>query len=391
MYLLIALPFALIVLSVLKTEIKIAERLLPYAVFFIAPALTYFGVIGVLTGFDGKSSTGLFVGITFYTVFAARLISRNRQDICNNPRWFVISIINPIYLFTGPIPNGIFIPVGKMSLYKLLRRFRIIHNDLIVGVLFSMIIAPSIANLLYIKNSTNVIDVLFFGLIFELYVYYNFCGFSMIAWSIMRLIGVKVNRNFNQPFGANSLVEYWQRWHISLSDALKQLFFKQLRPVFGIYFSVIVVFFASAFWHGLTANFILWGCFHSLLWCCAHVFYKKDFRVLNYLLLVLGVLVGRVIFSENDVSFLMSKLGSIIDPASWVLESQIIFTLGTIRDQINLVIAAILVLLEVILPRVGYVHKKYEHLKSPAVSALVATYICLAFSGVNGAPVYGNR
>jgi D-alanyl-lipoteichoic acid acyltransferase DltB (MBOAT superfamily) len=222
-------------------------------------------------------------------------------------------------------------------------------------------------------------------------VYFNFAGYSMIAWALMRLIGIKAPRNFRQPFGANSIVDYWQRWHISLSGALKELFFTKAKPHLGMYGSVFLVFLASALWHGVTINFILWGLFHSLLWCLAHHLYKFNLKIVNYILLVFGVVVGRLIFSEIDWSMLSLKLSMIIEPTKWNFSSEYVFLTKSLREKINFLLALLVIGWEVIAPRIGFSNRDYQHLKSPYASALITVYACLAFAGLNGEPVYGNR
>jgi alginate O-acetyltransferase complex protein AlgI len=80
----------------------------------------------------------------------------------------------------------------------------------------------------------------------------------------MRIAGFIMPRNFRHPFSATSVIDYWQRWHISLSQILKELFFVKLKSKIGLYSTVFVVFFASAIWHGISQSFIFWGIFTLL-------------------------------------------------------------------------------------------------------------------------------
>ena len=334
---------------------------------------------------------GITFGITFYTIFIAYQLSKYGDAVRQNPAKFLLSAINPIYLFTGPVPNKIIVQRSHNWGRTIKKRFKVINSDLLVGILFSTVLAPSLTPYFYLKDSTQIIDILLFGVVFELYVYFNFSGFSMISWSLMRLLGVKVNRNFRQPFGANSIVEYWQRWHISLSNILKELFFWKCRSLLGVYGAVFCVFLASALWHGVSTNFVVWGLFHSILWCLAHYFHKVGFRALNYILLFFGVVVGRVIFSELNWSLLATKLMVIFDVNNWKLESDFVITTHGYLEALNLMVALLVIALEILMPRLGFSGKNYEHLRSPTASMLVAVYICCAFSGIGDAPLYGNR
>lgn len=392
MYLIIAIPLTLLAIALLAAPTQKKYFLVPLLFFFIGPILTYFGVLGVLTGFnESELQVGYKFGITFYTVYIAYQISKYKDLLKKYPLKFIFSVVNPIYLFTGPVPINFSIPTKIFKIKRVLKIFNVVNSDLIVGVLFSTILAPSLTPYLYLKNSVNIIDIFLFGLIFELFVYFNFAGYSMIAWAMMRLIGIKAPRNFRQPFGANSIIDYWQRWHISLSVILKELFFTKAKPLLGTYGAVFLVFIASAMWHGITINFVLWGFFHSILWCFAHYLNKYNFKILNYILLIFGVIIGRIIFSEADWATLSSKLSTIFDFKKWHGESDYIFLTIKLREKINLLLIVIIISWEIFALKFGFSNRDYEHLKSPYTSALITVYICLAFVGFNGEPVYGNR
>ncbi len=390
MYLILSLPLSLLALLVVQQKNKLFW--VPYLFFLIGPMLTYFGVIRVLTGFNGSGLVGgATFGITFYTVYIAYQISKNRESIRKYPKKFIVSTINPLYLFSGPIPIEFPINATKFSLKRLLKILNIVNSDFVLGLFFSNILAPSLTPYFYLKGSENIIDIFLFGLIFELYVYFNFSGYSMVAWSLMRLIGIKAPRNFRQPFGANSIVDYWQRWHTSLSRILKELFFIKVKPILGLYGAVFLVFIFSAMWHGITINFFLWGLFHSILWCLAYFLNKLNLKVINYILLIFGIIVGRVIFSEIDWMKLSLKLSIIFDFAKWSVNSDFIFLTQGVLGRINLFFIFLIIGWEVAAPAIGFPGRDYKHLKSAYASTLITIYVCLAFVGFDGVPIYGDR
>lgn len=394
MYLILSVPLSLFAIFLSrKINNDTIISIVCYLFFFISPILTYFGVIGVLTGFDSIYTSGLYFGISFYTVNIGYQLSKNREINKLNPFKFIINLINPLYLFTGPFPNQISTKSKFFNLKIFLKRLEIVNSELILGVFFAFILAPSFNPLLKLKESTEIIDILLFGIIFEFYVYLNFAGFSMIAWSFMRLFGINVKRNFNQPFSATSIVEYWQRWHISLSNILKELFFRKLKPKIGIYNSVFLVFLASALWHGVTINFLIWGFIHSLFWCISYYFLKRDFKILNYFLLFFGVIIGRIIFSEIDTEILYIKFKNLFNVSQWSFN--FVSEIVTIRlrnlNILNILITIFLIFLEITLPKFSQSYKNYNYLRTPLVSTLILLFICLSFVGFNSDPIYGNR
>ena len=390
-YLILALPLSVLTLLLSFIKNRKISAFLPYALFFSVPILTYSGVIGTLSGFDREGTSPIFFGITFYAAFLAYHLAVNRAEIQSNPVKFIIIAVNPIYLFTGPILTSIKISAVRINLRNTYRRFRIIHSDLIIGVLFCFILSTPFKSFFYLRDSANVVDIILFGIFFEFYVYFNFAGYSMITWSFMRLLGLNVQRNFNQPFSAVSLIDYWKRWHISLSTVLKELFFKRFRQRLSLYSTVVVVFFASALWHGVAINFLIWGLFHAILWCIAHFLSIKRYRLLNYFLLIIGVVIGRVIFAENRTPFLQEKLKTIFCVFEW--ETEVLYNFSKIgySDSINLFLALFFILLEIFQFLFPINYKYYPLIKSPLISLLLAIYVFLFLTFLGNTPVYGIR
>jgi len=85
-----------------------------------------------------------------------------------------------------------------------------------------------------------------------------------VIYGFYGIIGVRVPLNFRQPFSSTNIVEYWRAWHISLSMVLKALFYHPTKRFLGTNFAILLVYLASAMWHGVTANFFLLGSFSCI-------------------------------------------------------------------------------------------------------------------------------
>jgi alginate O-acetyltransferase complex protein AlgI len=389
-YLLLALPYSVLTLLLSYINNRKISAVLPYLLFFSVPVLTYSGVIGTLTGFEREGTSPIFFGITFYAVFLAYHLAANRVAIQNIPIKFILLAINPFYLFTGPIPNSIQTSVVRINLKNIYRRFKVIHSDLIVGVLYCFILSTPFKSFFYLRDSTNLVDILLFGIIFEFYVYFNFAGFSMIAWSFMRILGINVQRNFNQPFSAKSLIDYWKRWHISLGTILKEIYFNKFRAKLSLYPTVLIVFLASAFWHGIALNFLLWGLFHGILWCFSHFFTRYNkIKFINLILLYLAIIIGRVIFAENRVYLLISKLYVLLNFPNW--NSDTLFQIPQLGIVVTLFIPLVIILIEIFSKKLPFGDDGYAFLKIPSVSTILLLYTILFLSLHANSPIYGNR
>src|SRR5262249_11761649 len=136
-------------------------------------------------------------------------------------------------------------------------------------------IATPLTKAFHLIALTDVISSCVFAVIFELFVYANFCGLSLLIYGVCGIIGVKVPLNFRQPFSSTNIVEYWRAWHISLSIVLKSLFYNPTKRVLGTPAAILLVYLASAMWHGVTANFVLWGLFQASMFILTIVFLRR--------------------------------------------------------------------------------------------------------------------
>jgi alginate O-acetyltransferase complex protein AlgI len=102
---------------------------------------------------------------------------------------------------------------------------------------------------------------------FAFQIYCDFSGYSDIAVGAAQVLGFHLTRNFNSPFHADSMAEYWKRWHISLSSWMRDYVFFPLcgsRPRMArICGSIMVVFIANGLWHGLRWNYLISGLLHG--------------------------------------------------------------------------------------------------------------------------------
>jgi D-alanyl-lipoteichoic acid acyltransferase DltB (MBOAT superfamily) len=105
---------------------------------------------------------------------------------------------------------------------------------------------------------------------YALQIYFDFSGYTDMARGTGRMFGINLTENFNSPYFATSIAEFWRRWHISFSRWLMDYIFKPLqiswrdRGQAGIALALIVTFLVCGIWHGLTWGFIIWGLLHGI-------------------------------------------------------------------------------------------------------------------------------
>jgi len=105
---------------------------------------------------------------------------------------------------------------------------------------------------------------------FAFQIYGDFSGYSDIALGTSKLFGVRLMRNFNLPYFATSIPEFWRRWHISLSTWFRDYVYIPLGGSrvggFKFYRNVFAIFILSGIWHGANWTFILWGLIHAVVY-----------------------------------------------------------------------------------------------------------------------------
>ena len=108
--------------------------------------------------------------------------------------------------------------------------------------------------------------------------YFQFAGYSDVAIGLALLMGFKVMENFNYPFSASNINEFWNRWHISLSSWCKDYVYTTIasisrRPILGIICTMLVI----GLWHEFSLRYIVWGLFHGLGIAVWHIYKKTKF------------------------------------------------------------------------------------------------------------------
>jgi alginate O-acetyltransferase complex protein AlgI len=109
------------------------------------------------------------------------------------------------------------------------------------------------------------------AMLFGVQIYCDFAGYSMIAIGLGRMMGYTIPRNFHAPYGAAGFSDFWKRWHISLSQWLRDYLYIPLggnRCSEGrVYFNLMVTMVLGGLWHGASERFLLWGLMHGLFLC----------------------------------------------------------------------------------------------------------------------------
>jgi alginate O-acetyltransferase complex protein AlgI len=156
-----------------------------------------------------------------------------------------------------------------------------------------------------------------FGYAYQLY--FDFSGYSDMAVGLGELFGLRLPQNFNSPYKATSIADFWRRWHISLSSVLRDYLYVPLggnrRGTLTTYRNVLITFLLGGLWHGAKWTFVIWGAYHGILLCLHRVLEKPLSALpatLQRALTFLLVVIGWVFFRADTFEKAAGWLGSMV-------------------------------------------------------------------------------
>ncbi len=155
-------------------------------------------------------------------------------------------------------------------------------------------------------------------------IYYDFSGYSDMAIGLGRILGFNFPENFNYPYVAKSIQDFWRRWHISLSTWFRDYLYISLggnrKGLYRTYMNLLIVFFITGLWHGASWNFIIWGLFHGLFLILEKNSFGRLIRrvhpFISHFYVMLVVIIGWVFFKSDDLSYALSFLHRMFIPSS---------------------------------------------------------------------------
>jgi alginate O-acetyltransferase complex protein AlgI len=160
-------------------------------------------------------------------------------------------------------------------------------------------------------------------------IYFDFSAYSDMAIGLGRMFGFHFLENFNYPYIAKSITEFWRRWHISLSTWFRDYLYIPLggnrcAPVRHI-FNICVVWVATGFWHGASWSFIVWGAYFAAILLIEKYLLKNVLEkipgVIRHIYTMLLVIISWVIFRAPDLSSALSYLGTMFGIGAPALSS----------------------------------------------------------------------
>ena len=301
-----------------------------YFDFFLSTMNGAFGTSFVLRGIL------LPLGISFFTFQQISFIVDTYRGEIRGCRFLEYALFVAFFpqLIAGPIVNhGEMLPqferLGreKVNWERIAEGFALFVLGLFKKVLLADTFGKGVdygyRNLTVLGRADAVLVIVFYAL----QLYFDFSGYCDMARGLGKMLGIEIPVNFDSPYKAVNIVDFWKRWHITLNRFFTKYVYIPLggnrRGQGQMYVNLLIVFFLSGLWHGAGWNFIVWGMLHGILYVATR-FWQKSIRkddggvrrnkimtVVSQVLLFLYVSVAWVYFRAADIAQANSLLKAV--------------------------------------------------------------------------------
>lgn len=263
------------------------------------------------------------IGISFFTFQAMSYVIdvyRGNGDVLKNPFNVALYLTFFPQLVAGPIVRYETVAAEIKNRCENIDDFAYGIKRFIIGLSKKLLISNQvaiIADSAFNNAGENTISFAWIGAIaYALQIYFDFSGYSDMAIGLGRMFGFHFNENFNDPYLASSVSDFWRRWHISLGTWFRDYVYfplggSRVKTKYRLVFNLFVTWSLTGIWHGANWTFILWGLMYFVLLTFEKItvitkklkttWQKAIYRVFT----LLCVLFGWILFRSDNVSLAM--------------------------------------------------------------------------------------
>lgn len=313
--------------------------------------------INGLTGLDiALKSIALPLGISFFTFQnLSYVIDVYRGRVSAQKNHFELALYITLFpkLLLGPIVRYQAIEPQLSARKSTPELFADGICRLIIGLGKKLLIANSMGIIADRVFSTDF-SLLSCGLswvgvaAYTLQIYFDFSGYSDMAIGIGKLFGFEFTENFNYPYIARSITDFWRRWHISLSTWFRDYVYiplggnratkiKHIR-------NIMIVWLLTGFWHGAAWNFIVWGLYFGILLLIEKYFILKKLEKLpaffQHLYAIFFIMLGWVIFRSDSIAQIWDMLRALLGLSHATDNGQALFYIKEYKAELFVAVLA---------------------------------------------------
>ncbi len=270
------------------------------------------------------------IGISFYTFqMISYLIDVYRGDAKVQKNIFRLALYVTLFpqLIAGPIVRYTTIEEQLENRKHSLEKFAIGIRKFVIGLGKKVLIANILGELNNVFLASEDKSVLFYwiyGISATLQIYFDFSGYSDMAIGLGKMFGFDFLENFNYPYIASSITDFWRRWHISLSSWFRDYIYIPLggNRVSKIKWirNILTVWLLTGIWHGAAWNFLIWGLYFAIILLIEKAFLGKILeklpKVLSRIYVILLVMISFIIFNGESANQIFENLQGLIGYSS---------------------------------------------------------------------------
>ena len=272
------------------------------------------------------TEVALPLGISFYTFQSmSYTIDVYRKEVVPTRSFFGFACFVTMFpqLVAGPIVR--YRDVAGQILDRTVNRELFASGCLrfVLGLSKKVLIANTVAvpadKIFAMPTDQLTTGLAWLGIIcYTLQIYFDFSGYSDMAIGLGRIFGFTFPENFNYPYFARSIQDFWRRWHISLSSWFRDYLYIPLGGGRGkparIYFNLVLVFFLCGLWHGASWVFVVWGLYHGAFLVAERLgladVLKRQWRPLQHCYVILVAMGGWILFRSETFGQAMTFYGA---------------------------------------------------------------------------------
>lgn len=256
------------------------------------------------------------IGISFFTFQAiSYLVDVHRKDVAPERSFVVLAVYISMFphLVAGPIVRFKTIVQDLHERQLSLSRFNLGVKYVVVGLAQKALIANTVAvtadAVFALPAAELTAATAWLGIAtYTLQIYFDFAGYSNMAIGLALMVGLRFPQNFNYPYAAASVTDFWRRWHMSLSQWFRDYLYVPLggnrRTPARTFLNLAVVFLLVGLWHGASFTFVAWGAYHGALLVIERIGFssvlERLWRPLRHAYVLLAVMGGWVLFRSAD-------------------------------------------------------------------------------------------
>ena len=264
------------------------------------------------------------IGISFYTFqLLSYTIDVYRGRVAAQKNFITLAAYIALFpqLIAGPIVRYKTVEEEILTRKETFNEFVEGLKRFILGLAKKVIIANNVASIsvMIYEGSPEVYGTFMYwiaAIAYALQIYFDFSGYSDMAIGLGKMFGFHFLENFNYPYIARSITDFWRRWHISLSTWFRDYIYIPMggnRVKKGRFiFNILTVWALTGFWHGAQWNFIIWGVYYGVLLLFEKLVFGKVLeklpKAIQWIYSMFFVLIGWVLFNLTDSGDLAAAL-----------------------------------------------------------------------------------